>query len=90
MSYRQVNVINCRTASIRKAPWITPDADEIVGEVDGNLKFGQEVKSGKTIEIDPDNFCYDWTGRKFYKVLYPDGWIYEGCISLETSSDDGE
>ena len=40
------------------------------------------IKMGESIEIDTNNTCYDWTGRKFYATKRPKGWIYEGVIDL--------
>jgi hypothetical protein len=39
-----------------------------------------EIQNGSLLEIDPDNVCYDWTDRKFYKVRNPDGWVYDGVV----------
>lgn len=86
MAYTVARIANCRRASIRKAPWIPLRQDELVGIRDGPIKKDNTVTKGQTIEIDLDNICYDWTGRKFYKVRHPEGWIYEGCVSI---GDDG-
>ena len=84
MAYRRVKIVNCKTASIRRTPWIPLHDKEIVGIRDGPiLEDDTIVKSGETVEVDPDVYCYDWTDRKFYRVRTPKGWIYEGVIDLE-------
>lgn len=70
MEYIIAKIANCRTASIRKFPWLTYLDEEIVAE----------VPEGDTVEIDPDDICYDWTDRKFYRTKNPSGWIHEGVI----------
>lgn len=83
MAYKRVTIVNCKTASIRRTPWIPLYDKEIVGIRDGPVYNDDSlVKAGESIEIDPDNICYDWKNRKFYKVRIPDGWVYEGVISL--------
>ena len=82
MAKRVVKIVNCKSASIRKSPWIPLHDKEIVGVREGPRDDASKVRSGQTIEIDDSEICYDWTDRKFYKVLRPDGWIYEGCIDL--------
>lgn len=88
MAYKRVQIVNCKTASIRRTPWIPLHDKEIVGIRDGPV-FQEDVivKAGDTIEIDPEDDCYDWTDRKFYRVRNPRGWIYEGVINLEDDSD---
>jgi hypothetical protein len=86
MAYRVVTIANCRTASIRRAPWIPLYDKDIVGIRDGPQCDSNTVKMGQTIEIDTDEICYDWTGRMFYKTKRPRGWIYEGCIDLGDDS----
>ena len=63
-------IANCRKASIRKFPWVTPFDKEIVGE----------KKRGDPIEIDTSKICYDWKDRKFYRTMNPEGWIHDGVI----------
>ena len=82
MAFTRTKIVNCRRASIRRTPWIPLHSDDIVGIRDGPIENSITVKTGDTIEIDSDHICYDWTGRKFYKVRNPKGWIYEGCIDL--------
>ena len=82
MAWIQTHVVGCRVASIRRTPWIPLHDKEIVGIRDGP-KFDSDdlvVQNGSVIEIDPEEICYDWTDRKFYKVRNPEGWIYEGVI----------
>lgn len=82
MAWTQTRITGCRVASIRRSPWIPLHDKEIVGIRDGPKKNDTEIllQNGLTIEIDPDQVCYDWTDKKFYKVRNPDGWIYEGVI----------
>ena len=82
MAFTQVTIANCRRASIRNTPWIPMRRKEIVGIRDGPIDDGNTVKHGETIDVDLTDICYDWTGRKFYKVRNPAGWIYEGCIDI--------
>lgn len=81
MAWTPVQIVNCKSASIRLVPWIPLHDKEIVGIRDGPTENQETVKSGSTIEIDPTVTCYDWTDRKFYKVRNPEGWIYEGVIN---------
>lgn len=73
MSFVKAIIKGCRSASIRKKPWVTPFAEDVVGE----------RNKGDTIEVDFDQSCYDWKGRKFYKTRIPDGWVYDGVISTD-------
>ncbi len=82
MATRIVKIVNCKAASIRRAPWIPLRDKEIVGIRDGPVDNGTLVKQGQSVTIDINEICYDWTGRKFYKTIRPVGWIYEGCIDL--------
>lgn len=83
MAWIKTRINNCKTASIRRTPWIPLCDKEIVGIRDGPiLKEDSVVKKGDVIEIDLDDYCYDWTDRKFYKVRNPEGWIYEGLINI--------
>lgn len=70
MNIKTVKIANCKTASIRRIPWVTPYRYDIVGE----------KKLGDCIEIDEDEICFDNTDRKFYKTINPKGWIHEGVI----------
>lgn len=71
---RQVKIANCKTASIRRAPWIPSLDEDVVGE----------VRNGETVAVNIDDICYDWKDRKFYKVNQGalEGWIFEGVINL--------
>lgn len=82
MAWTQTRIVGCRVASIRRSPWIPLHDKEIVGIRDGPKKNDTEMllQNGLVIEIDPDQVCYDWTDKKFYKVRNPDGWIYEKVI----------
>ena len=83
MSWTRVRVANCKAASIRRTPWITQHDKDVVGIRDGPTKTDPiTITSGDSIEIDLNDICYSWTGRKFYKVRNPEGWIYEGCIDI--------
>lgn len=82
MPFTQVTIANCRRASIRRTPWIPMRRKEIVGIRDGPLDKTNTAELGESIDVDLDDICYDWTGRKFYKVRNPVGWIYEGCIDI--------
>lgn len=82
MGYVKARIINCRRASIRRTPWIPLKDKDIVGIKEGSRQEENTIAIGSTIEIDPDNTCYDWTDRKFYKVKNPAGWIYEGCVQI--------
>lgn len=82
MASRRVTIVNCKSASIRQTPWIPWRDKEISGIRDGPKIEGDSIKMGSSIEIDTDDKCYDWKGRKFYKTKRPKGWIYEGCIDL--------
>lgn len=88
MALRTVRIVNCRSASIRRKPWIPLHDQEIVGFKDNSMKDYGAVKIGSSVTIDTSEIQYDWTGRKFYKVVKPKGWIYEGCIDLPYSEDD--
>ncbi len=81
MAFHKVAIANCRSASIRETPWIPWCDQNVVGIRDGP-NANDPTKKPSIIEVDTDNICYDWTGRKFYKTKHPDGWIYEGCIDL--------
>ena len=87
MSWTRVQIANCKSASIRRAPWIPIYDKEIVGIRDGPIQTDDIVKNGDYIDIDIDQTCYNWVGRKFYKVRNPEGWIYEGCIELGDETD---
>lgn len=89
MSWTRVPIANCKTALIRRAPWIPLEDEEIVGIRDGPKQKENTVKFGDYVEIDTDQICYSWTDRKFYKVKNPDGWIYEGCIIVGDDSNGG-
>ena len=80
MKFVKTRIVNCKSASIRLAPWDAERDKEIVGIRDGPHDDSGKVKAGTSIDINPMDICYDWTGRKFYKVRNPDGWIYEGVI----------
>ena len=83
MAYKRVKIANCKSASIRRTPWIPLHDKEIVGIRDGpKEQDGLTVKAGDSIEIDPDDICYDWKDRKFYRVRNPKGYIYEGVIDM--------
>lgn len=88
MSWIRVPIVNCKSASIRRTPWIPISEDDIVGIRDGPIEKESNliVKTGEYIEIDPEQYTYSWTDRKFYKVRNPDGWIYEGCVDLGDDS----
>lgn len=88
MSWVRVPIVNCKSASIRRTPWIPLRDEDIVGIRDGPEKMSNTIKTGDHVEIDTSQFCYDWTDRKFYKVRNPEGWIYEGCVDLG-GEDDG-
>ena len=88
MAFRKASIVNCRRASIRRTPWIPLHAEEISGIRDGPINKEGSVLKGDTIEIDTDEVSYDWTGRKFYKVINPEGWIYEGCVSIVGGDND--
>lgn len=87
MPWTSTSIVNCRSASIRRTPWIPLRDSEIVGIRDGPIQNDLTVQKGSTIDVDLEQICYDWTDRKFYKVRNPDGWIYEGCIDLGDSTD---
>ena len=82
MAWTKTHIVGCRVASIRRTPWIPLHDTDIVGIRDGPKFDSNEtlVQNGSVIEIDPEEICYDWTDRKFYKVRSPEGWIYEGVI----------
>ena len=83
MAWIKTQIVNCKTASIRRTPWIPLHDKEIVGIRDGP-KFennNELIQNGSIIEIDPDQVCYDWTDKKFYKVRNPEGWIRDGVIN---------
>ena len=82
MGYTKVQITNCHLACIRKAPWNTEEELDIVGYKKGPRVNSKNSRAGDFIEIDPTDICYDWQGRKFYKVRAPEGWIYEGVINL--------
>lgn len=83
MGFTKATIVNCKKASIRRVPWIPLYFKEIVGIRDGATGTNTgEIKQGSTINVDLDQVCYDWTGRKFYKVQTPSGWIYEGVIDV--------
>ena len=79
MALVETKIANCRTASIRKTPWIPIFDQEVVGE----------KKRGESIMIDPDRTCYDWQDRKFYRTRNPKGWIHEGVIEYGGDESDG-
>lgn len=82
MAWVKTSIVGCRSASIRRTPWIPLHDTEIVGIRDGPKMENDEtnIQNGSVIEIDPEEICYDWTDKKFYKVRNPEGWIYEGVI----------
>ena len=82
MAFRKFKIVNCKKASIRAKPWIPIEENDIVGVKDGIEETAETVKGGEFVEVDLDETAYDWTGKKFYKVREPDGWIYSGCIGL--------
>ena len=82
MAFTKVTIANCRRASIRATPWIPMRHSAIVGIRDGPVDEKHTAKKGEMLEVDLEQVCYDWTGRKFYKVRRPEGWIYEGCIDI--------
>lgn len=73
----KVKIVNCKKASLRRAPWITPISEDVVGE----------IQNGEVIEIDESNTAYDWTDRKFYKAnaVIGEGWIHEGVVESLTN-----
>lgn len=73
MAYIKTKITNCRTASIRKVPWIPAIDEEIV----------EELPNGASIDINPDNVTFDWKDRKFYRTKNPKGWIHEGVVEYE-------
>lgn len=83
MALRTVKIVNCKSASIRRKPWIPLHDREIVGIKKGQQIDDTTVKIGSLVTIDTNEIQYDWTGRKFYKVTRPNGWIYEGCIDYK-------
>lgn len=72
MAFTHATIDNCKTASIRKRPWIPIFEEEVVGE----------LKRGSKIEVNLNDICYDWQDRKFYRTKKPDGWIHEGVIKI--------
>ena len=88
MAFKKVTIANCRRASIRRKPWVPIHSEEIVGIRDGPIEKDGSLKLGESLEIDIEDICYDWTGRKFYKVRNPEGWIYEGCVNIGDDVDD--
>jgi hypothetical protein len=83
MAWRKVQIVNCKSASVRQTPWIPLHDKEIVGIRDGpELKNNDTIKQGDTIDIDPDQFVYSWVDRKYYKTRDPDVWIYEGVVDF--------
>jgi hypothetical protein len=80
MKYVKTRIVNCKSASIRLAPWDAERSKEIVGIRDGPHEEDGSITAGTVIDINPQEVCYDWTGRKFYKVRNPEGWIYEGVV----------
>lgn len=90
MSWTRVSIANCKTASIRRAPWIPLCDTDIVGIRDGpdTNRQTNTVKHGDYVEIDAEQVCYDWTNRKFFKVRNPEGWICSGCVDLGGESND--
>ena len=91
MAYTTARIINCKKASVRCTPWIPLRDTDIVGIRDGPIisnSVRNTVKNGDIVQIDLKRTCYDWTGRKFYKIRIPDGWIYEGVLDI--GDDSGE
>lgn len=70
MAFQNKKIANCRTASIRKAPWIAECIDDVV----------QTKKRGEQVEVDPSDICYDWTDRVYFRTKNPKGWIHEGVL----------
>lgn len=58
MGKRKATVINCHELGIRKAPWITEIAEEIV----------ETIKAGEVVEIASDKTFYSWDDKEFRKV----------------------
>ena len=83
MSFTKARIANCSKASIRKKPWDPNEDKELVGLKDGPLSAGTKIDQGDVVYVNLDDICYDWTGRKYYKVRRPEGWIPEGVISIE-------
>lgn len=75
----KVKIINCKTASVRKHPYLPLYANDIIAE----------LKNGDDVTIDPGNVCYNWQGRKFYKTRNPNGWIYSGIIDYKEAVNSG-
>ena len=89
MAIRRVTIVNCKTASIRRKPWDPWHEVEISGVRQGPKESDESVKMGSSIEIDTEDIAYSWSGRKFYKVIRPKGWIYEGVIDYVEESTNG-
>ena len=65
------STIAVKSASIRKAPWITPISEDVI----------DEVKAGSVVTVDKTQICYDWTDKMFYKCITESG--KEGWINAE-------
>lgn len=72
MPYVAAKITNCKTASIRKCPWIPYFNEHVVGV----------ISNGDVIDIDVNNVCYDWVDRKYYKTRNPNGWIHDGVVEF--------
>lgn len=67
-------VINCKRLSIRKHPWVTPYAEDVIGT----------VKAGDTLQVDTDDKVYSWDDKEFYKVDFGSnsGYAIKDCLDF--------
>lgn len=68
-----LKIKNCKSASIKRCPWITQAKDQIIGE----LKAGQEIS------VDTAKVYYDWTGVSYYRcsTQYGPGFVAVGLVT---------
>ena len=76
MAFVPATICNCKTASIRRAPWIPRFEFDEPSDVVEEKKLGEEIK------IDKEDTCYDWHDRLYYRVANPKGWVHEGVVSV--------
>ena len=71
-------IVNCKNASVRSHPWITPASKDIIGT----------LPAGSIVRVDISDVVYDWLDNKFYRCLSSigDGWINSSAVSTNTRS----
>lgn len=79
MSFRKMKIANCRRASIRKAPWRSYDAHDII----------DTKKRGEEVEVNTSEICYSWTDERYFRTRNPRGWIRDGVLDFTEGGRNG-